>query len=197
MSSPATIAICIGHSRRIEGRRDGGAVSCKPQSTEWAYNDALGRMIVERLHDVHGIDAVLVNDYQGNGYGAAMRWLAAYLRGLGNIKLAVELHFNAADNPQARGHEWLHWHASTKGKLLAAELSTSYSLTLPGIPARGVKALDDSARGAEFVRLTHCPAVICEPGFGSNQTDWDNLRLNPERIAAAIATALAANVKRL
>lgn len=197
MSSPATIAICIGHSRRIDGRRDGGAVSCKPQSTEWAYNDALGRMIVERLHDQFGIDAELVNDYQGSGYGAAMRWLAGYLRGLGKIKLAVELHFNSADNAQARGHEWLHWHASSKGKLLAAELSTAFSLAQPKIPARGVKALDDGSRGAEFVRLTHCPAVICEPGFGSNQADWDALRLNPELIALTLATALASAVKRL
>jgi hypothetical protein len=26
--------------------------------------------------------------------------------------------------------------------------------------------------GAQFLRLTHCPAAITEPIFGSNETDW-------------------------
>ena len=192
------IAICIGHSRRIENdHRDGGAESCVPLSSEWQYNDALGRLIVERLHDAHGLDAILVNDYQGGSYGSAMRWLAGYLRGLGTIKLAVELHFNSADDPQANGHEWLHWHASPKGRLVAAILAMEMTLSRLGIRSRGVKAIDGGDRGGEFLRLTHCPAVICEPFFGSNAQDWQLARQQPEAIAIVIAQALAQALPRL
>jgi N-acetylmuramoyl-L-alanine amidase len=195
--NPATIAICVGHSRRVHGRREGGAVSCEPASSEWAFNDALGRLVIERLHDAHGLTAILVNDYQGESYGGAMRWLAGYLRGLGNIKLAVELHFNSADDPKANGHEWLHWHASPKGKLVAAILAMEMTLSRLGIRSRGVKAIDGGDRGGEFLRLTHCPAVICEPFFGSNAQDWETARAQVEALAATIARALAEAMPRL
>lgn len=41
-----------------------------------------------------------------------------------------------------------------------------------GIPARGTKPRTSADRGGEFLRLTHCPAVICEPFFGDNAADW-------------------------
>ena len=195
--NPATIAICIGHSRRIHGRRDGGAESCAPISTEWAYNDALSRRIIEILHDAYGIPAILINDYQGESYGAAMRWLAAYLRGLRGIKLAVELHFNSADDPQANGHEWLYWHASPKSKMVADLLTTAMTLSHLGIRSRGAKPIDGGARGGEFLRLTHCPAVICEPFFGSHAKDWETARTRVDTIAATIADALARSLPRL
>jgi N-acetylmuramoyl-L-alanine amidase len=197
MSSPATIAICIGHSRRVTGSLDGGAESCDSVSSEWAFNDALGRLIVERLHEAHGLTAILVNDYKGESYGSAMRWLAGYLRGLGNIKLAVELHFNSDEDPAANGHEWLYWHASPKGKLVAAVLAMEMTLSHLGIRSRGVKPKDSGDRGSEFLRLTHCPAVICEPFFGSNAKDWETARRQPEAIAIAIAQALASVLPRL
>lgn len=192
-----SVAICIGHSRRIDGRREGGAESCAPVSTEWAFNDALGRKIVELLHDRHEIPAILINDYEGDGYGAAMRWLAARLRAEGDIKLAVELHFNSDDDPDANGHEFLHWHTSQKGKLVAAILAMEMTLSHLPIRSRGVKPIKSGGRGDQFLRLTHCPAVICEPFFGSNARNWETARANPEIIAAAIAKAIATALQRL
>lgn len=184
------IALCIGHSRRVGAFRDGGAVSCAPATQEWEYNLELARLIAARLHDAHGITAEIVSEYEGAGYSAAMRWLAARLRSL-DVTLAVELHFNSADSPAARGHEWLYWHASRQGKELAALLSVSLSLAKTGIPARGAKAVEPGDRGGEFLRLTHCPAVICEPFFGSNPADWDYARNHTSLLAAHMASALA------
>lgn len=196
MNAPQ-IAICIGHSRLgYNGQRDGGAVSCAPETQEWDYNLELGRLIAERLHDAHGITAEIVNAYEGTGYRGAMRWLAARLKSLG-VKLAVELHFNSADSPKARGHEWLHWHASANGRGLAAELHNHFSLAMTGIPPRGVKAIQPSERGGEFLRLAHCPAVICEPFFGSNSEDWHYARTNPGVLAEAMAAGLAQALARL
>lgn len=196
MNAPQ-IAICIGHSRLgYDGKRDGGAVSCAPELQEWDYNRHLACLIAERLHDAHGITVTIVGTYEGTGYRGAMRWLAARLESLG-VKLAVELHFNSAESPQARGHEWLHWHASPAGRGLAAELHNHFSLAMTGIPARGVKAVGHGQRGAEFLRLTHCPAVICEPFFGSSSEDWDYARTNPGVLADAMAAGLAQALARL
>lgn len=197
MSEPASIAICIGHSRRRpDGSVEGGAISHDGTSSEWNYNRNLARLVATELQEAHGLPAILVNDYQGASYGAAMRWLAGYLRGLGKIKLAVELHFNSAEVPTARGHEWLYWHASPQGKRLAAALNLEMRWGFPSIPARGAKALDSGARGAEFLRLTHCPAVICEPFFGSNAQDWETASTHQEGIARCIAGALSSAITR-
>lgn len=192
MKDPATIALCVGHSRHINGRRDGGAVAADGKTFEWEYNSDLADRIATILAQDHGLSAVIVDDYQGTGYTPAMKWLAGKLRSFGNIKLAVELHFNAA-NGTARGHEWLHWSTSTKGKRLATELHLAFAaeFSQAEFPARGVKRLTGADRGAEFVKLTHCPAVICEPFFGDNPQDWKMAASHRASIATAIAAGIA------
>lgn len=190
------IAICIGHSRWAGGRRDGGAVSCPPAVNEWEYNVVLGRAVARRLRDVHGIAAEVFAEYLGTGYSGSMHWLAWQLRELG-VRLAAELHFNSAEDPAARGHEWLHWEGSAKGRLAAVELHTSMCALRSGIPARGVKQAGPGGRGAAFLRLTHCPAVICEPFFGTNRADWAWAREHAADLARAIAEGLAAALHRL
>ena len=193
MKDPATVALCVGHSRRMPaGNTEGGAVTHDGTTTEWQYNTILARMIAAELYDTHGIQAFLINDYGPRSYGEAMAWLARELRDLGNIRLAVELHFNAA-TPEAHGHEWLHWHSSKAGKLLATQLHLAMMRNVPGIKARGVKPKTSSDRGAEFLRRTHCPAVICEPFFGSHPNDWRIGRQHQAAIARAIAAGIAAS----
>lgn len=177
------VAICVGHSRH----GDNGAVSVTGVS-EHAYNCELARMTSSILTS-RGIPTVVIDDYEGLGYGAAMRWLAGRLRAL-DVAFAAELHFNAA-GPTATGHEFLHWHSSKHGKQLAAAFSEAMHALVPEIPSRGLKPIDRSARGSEFLRLTHCPAIICEPGFGSNPRDWKVLTARKQAIAEAYARALS------
>jgi N-acetylmuramoyl-L-alanine amidase len=192
------IALCVGHSRRLaDGTPEGGAITCDGGTSEWEWNAALARLIAAELHDAHGIAAEIVNDYGPRGYGSAMRWLGGTcLRGFPGLRLAVELHFNSADDPAASGHEWLYWPGSIKGKLAATELHLAMCRDFPAIRPRGVKIPPD-ARGAAFLRETPCPAVIAEPFFGSNPRDWDAARARPEKLAATLAAGLAAALRRM
>lgn len=192
MSSPATIALCVGHSRLIGPRREGGAESVAGIS-EWRYNSDLARLIATELEDMHQLLPVIVDLYEGNGYSSAQRWLAAHLRSLGNIRLAVELHFNSSDSPAATGHEWLYWHNSKHSLAAAVELSRAMHRAFPELPARGCKPRDGGARGAEFLRLTPCAAVIAEPFFGSCPGDWKLATAQKLKLAGAMAAGIAAS----
>lgn len=180
------VALCIGHSRFIGSRRDSGASSVDGTS-EWEYNSRLAPIIATRLRDL-GCKIHIVDRYEGAGYGTAMRWLAGHLRSLGT-DIAIELHFNAA-TASATGHEWLYWHSSTRGKRLAECLRDEVGPVLE-TRSRGIMPRTFRDRGAEFLRLTHCPAVIAEPGFGSNFGDWKILTERIDRIGFAYAEAVA------
>lgn len=181
------IALCVGHSRKIAGLAEGGAVTHDGTMNEWRWNTGMAELIAKHLH-AHSVRSVIVSEYEGAGYGAAMRWLASHLKGLG-VTAAIELHFNSADNENATGHEWLYWHRSKAGERLAQFLEQEMNLTGTGIKSRGAKPIHEG-RGAEFLRLTHCPAVIAEPFFGSNPRDWKAARLFRPNIARAIAEGI-------
>ena len=189
------IALCIGHSRLVKGQPEGGARSGDGVS-EHQYWSIVAPMIESELADA-GVPAVIVDYYEGTGYTAAMRWLAGRLREL-DAAAAIELHFNSA-TPRATGHEWLYWHNSRRGRSLALSLDESFSDAFDGcLMARGAKPRTPEHRGAEFLRLTHCPAVIAEPFFGSNATDWriavDHRECAAESIAEGIAAWLEAGI---
>jgi len=80
--------------------------------------------------------------------------------------VGIELHFNAAAAEEARGTKMIHWPGSEEGKRLAATLQQT-TLNEMGLKSRGTEARDDLG----FLRYTDMPSVICEPAFGSNQSD--------------------------
>jgi YD repeat-containing protein len=169
------IALCVGHSRR----GDSGAASVDG-TTEWDYNCDLAERITSKTRQ----DVRVYNTYTGNGYTSAIRWLAKKLKADG-AQFAIELHFNAA-GPLASGHEWLYWHSSEKGRLLARALRDSIEDAFPQFTSRGIKMRQKGSRGASFLSLTHCPAVIAEPFFGTNQDDWKLATEHKEGLATAI-----------
>jgi N-acetylmuramoyl-L-alanine amidase len=182
------VALCVGHSRLVNGRVEGGAVSVGGCS-EHSYWSGTVQIIATALA-AGGIASAIIDRYQGEGYGAAMRCLAGRVREL-KAACAVELHFNDSDNPRACGHEWLYWHASERSKALADALETSLAYGVRDLTARGLKPITAADRGAEFLRLTHCPAVIAEPFFGSNSGDWKTAVDRQNKIACAIASGIA------
>jgi N-acetylmuramoyl-L-alanine amidase len=181
------IALCVGHSRRINGHPEGGAVSVGGVS-EWTYNCELAEMVRELLA-ASRVNARIYSNYEGGWYGTAQRWLASVLR-LDAATLAVEFHFNSSDNPAATGHEWLYWTTSKNGKRLAECLHSEMCLAVPQLKARGIKPKTASDRGAEFLKGTHCPAVIMEPFFGSHAGDWQTATDKRDDIARAIASGI-------
>jgi N-acetylmuramoyl-L-alanine amidase len=168
MSTPK-IGLCVGHSRQTNGHPEGGAVSVG-RIQEWKFNRELALLISAELTR-QGIASVIVDHYEGGSYGAAQAWLGGHLAAQG-VTVALELHFNSSDSIAATGHEWLYWHTSAAGKRLAVSLNAEMRLALPDLKARGAKPLAATDRGAGFLQQTRCPAVICEPFFGSNPSDW-------------------------
>jgi N-acetylmuramoyl-L-alanine amidase len=159
------IAICIGHSRS----GDSGAVSVTG-TTEHTFNTKIGNQVAALLADI-GQPVEVITHYEGNGYTAAQRWLGDYLKQR-NATLAIELHFNSSDNPKAQGFEYLHHEDSHRGAALARCLIDSHRARFPGSVSRGLQPIAPGGRGFEFLKRTPCPAVICEPFFGSNEAEW-------------------------
>jgi N-acetylmuramoyl-L-alanine amidase len=185
------IAICIGHSRIIKGRYDGGAYSPFLKINERDFNLQVASIMQVKLAK-RDIDSKIYSHYHGSGYGAAMQDIADQIKD-DKATLAVELHFNSA-TPTARGHEWLYWETSKRGKMIAESFEEAFSAAFPQIPSRGIKPIGRASRGGTFLRNTHCPAIITEPFFGSNDTDCR--LITPHLIASTYVTALSVFLKR-
>jgi N-acetylmuramoyl-L-alanine amidase len=162
------IAICIGHSRKIKERYDGGAYSPTLKSNERDFNLKVADHLQEMLF-LNGVKSIIIDDYKGIGYGTAIANLATSIKTKG-CNLAIELHFNSA-HPEANGHEWLFWETSKNGQRLAQCFHNAMAKSYPEATKRGLKPINEKSRGGHFLRSTHCPAIICEPFFGSNYKD--------------------------
>jgi len=155
--------------------------------SEWLFNRS---EIAPRLHAklrMMGHSPAIYHAYAGDSYEAAMIDIAGRLN-RDKMDVALELHFNSA-HAGASGHEWLYWNSSARSKALATWLDETFDDVAP-LPSRGLLPRFRSNRGALFLRLTHCPAVICEPFFGSNAQDWAWASANPDVIATCMAKAI-------
>ena len=181
------VGIYVGHSRSGDkGAQSVGGVS------EWDWNSKVAHMLKGKLDDA-GIDCYVVDHYEGGTYGAAMTWVSADATSQG-ATLAIELHFNAA-SPSAKGFEYLYWHTSTKGQKLAdAFIEAQKALNTPA-PSRGAKPADGGDRGSGFLSKTPCPAIICEPFFGSNQDEWNYWSNRPSVLANVYCKAIKSYLK--
>jgi N-acetylmuramoyl-L-alanine amidase len=178
----SVIGICIGHSRS----GDEGAVNTDGVS-EHTFNSEVGHLTAELLrgkgHTVHVIDG-----YSGSSYSGAIHWVSDHLAKLGTT-VAVELHFNSA-LPHVEGHEWIHWHRSAKGQLLASCFNQIFKEAFPEAKIRGIKPAYKNDRGSLFLRVTRCPAIILEPFFGSSKKETELYTQSKPALASAYAKAL-------
>jgi len=175
------IALCVGHSRRIDhpgvnaqgSTNDGGAISADGSTNEWSFWRHIAYMTKNAIpaweHDVRVYDV-----YEGPSYTAAMTDMASRVRG---CDLAIELHYNAY-NGRAQGREAFYWHSSTNGEAFARILLDVQGRIMGeeeggGFPFRGVKPATRDTRGAQFLRKTHAIACLWEPLFGDNIGEWE------------------------
>jgi hypothetical protein len=174
------IGLVIGHSRYIDGRRDGGAVAADGKTNEWEFNSHVARLARAALQAKgHAVNIYDANP--ANGYTKAMIWIGEQMKRDG-IQVAAELHFNFLDgvnDNKGHGHEWLYWHTSIKGKILAQCFSDAEKRIIPAVVTRAILPRKDG-RGAAFLENTYCPTVVGEPFFGDD--DWD--KVTPEKVAA-------------
>lgn len=164
-NDPKRVAICVGHSRIGDsGARSVGGVS------EWAFNTIIAADLHGRLTK-RGYFSEAIAHYPVGTYSQAMRWLAKHLK-KGKFDIAIELHFNSFSSSIARGHEYLFYAKSKKGKELAQCFSDSHAEIMPNQTNRGIKPIDSGGRGAGFLKGVKPVAVICEPFFGSRPAEW-------------------------
>jgi len=104
--------------------------------------------------------------------------------------VAIELHFNAAAAEEARGTKMIHWPGSDDGKRLAETLQRT-TLDKMGLSSRGTEGRDDLG----FLRYTDMPSVICEPAFGSNQSDGFKLLSRLPELMRAYRTAIVEHLR--
>lgn len=177
------VAICVGHSRIGDtGARSVGGVN------EWVYNKAVAQELQSELEH-HGIKSTIISHYPRKTYLGAMTWLRIQLDHIG-ATLAIELHFNAADNPDAQGFEYLHA-GSPRGMHLASCLAHAHSQSIPFQQRnRGIKAVARAERGGGFLHRVKPTAVIAEPFFGTNPDEWNFYRSNAPTLAKAYAAAI-------
>lgn len=181
------IAIVVGHSRI----GDRGAISVG-NVYEHTYNKEVANLLSEELTRLHQANLV-VNEIPRKGYEHAMNWLADFLHRAG-AKVALELHFNSA-GAEANGREFLYYIASKRGRALATCLNEAQGQQFPSQFDRGIKSrrwgngfIDN--RGWQFLGFTRCPAVICEPFFGSNRVEWETFKNAKSQLAAAYAQGI-------
>lgn len=180
-----TVAICVGHARI----GDTGAQSYFGL-TERAYNGRVAQHTASFLQRL-GFSPVVFDHYPHRGYGDAMKWLCQQVKAAG-CTLAVELHFNSADNAQAKGSEFLYWHTSNASRKAAAAFDAQFAKDYPALTRRGLLPRGPADNGAGFLRGTHCPAVILEPFFGSNKAEALFFRDHQRELGQTYAHAIAA-----
>jgi N-acetylmuramoyl-L-alanine amidase len=163
------VAICVGHSRLNDaGAKSVGGVS------EWEYNNAVAIFLNEKLKEFRT-------------YRKAMAWVRERTWVFDAV---VELHFNSFSNSAAKGFEYLYCAGSENGERLAQSFIDQHSATIPGQVDRGAKPISTGERGNLFLIKTKPPAVICEPFFGSNPTEWVLFDGNQEQLSELYADAL-------
>lgn len=173
------VAICIGHKGKGTGATSWNGVD------EWEYNCGVGAHLQNFLTD-YGISSFIGSRDTSHGYSQAMKTYGRQCR-YHKAKVAVELHFNAAHN-SAHGSETLYYRKSSRGGLLAHAVADSLHEEFPDIALRGnrgTKPRLKTDRGGKFLYYTPCPAIIPEPFFATNPSDWS--KVNRGGIARAIA----------
>jgi len=101
-------------------------------------------------------------------------------------RCAIELHFNGFRDRAVHGTEMLYWNESWSGRNLADLLQDRVTDCL-GTRNRGAKPIHD---GYPFLRLSTMPAVICEPGYGTNPQDANRLVRKQDLLLDAYRSAI-------
>jgi N-acetylmuramoyl-L-alanine amidase len=174
----AKVAICVGHSRQ----GDKGAESVNGV-TEWTYNRDVAEYLFTELGK-RGIDSKIFHRYAGLDYPSAMKWLAAQVKDYG-ADCALELHFNSA-GAMASGFEVLCFdpRKDIPSTRFAKSVLDKMAKAWPEGRNRNVKWAE---RGRLFIESLPCPAIIVEPFFGSNTSDWERWKNAQAELAGIYA----------
>ncbi|MFQ3237431.1 MAG: N-acetylmuramoyl-L-alanine amidase [Paraglaciecola sp.] len=187
MANGQEVAICVGHTP--SGRGSGAQNKFAVIKDEHKWNEEVALL----LRDILSRRGALPHIYYrtDGGYGTFVMKQAKEMRAKQpNCECAIELHYNAADDPKAKGCEFLCY--SDFGVRLARELSNAYKAQFPGITLRRDKGVykRSSGNGVGWLKTVPPPAVIVEPFFASNQKEMAFFDVNKRELAMAYARGI-------
>ena len=156
------VGVCIGHNSKKHG-----AYSKANNQCEFAYY----KDVVEELKklDKDNIFDYFERDSNAKSYGQEMRGVLEEMNGNGeNYQLIIELHFNAAGNPDVKGAEILCYEKSRMGVPLSRELLNRLCKEFD-LKNRGIKGIKNAnERGGYGIMKSSYPYILIEPFFCSN-----------------------------
>lgn len=173
------IMLMPGHAKYFG---DPGAVNTNLGLTEYDIVKDVALKVFE-LDDIDGVDIVLKarNSSYGKLAAEVNEWNPDYL---------IEIHLNAANDPNIQGTETLYYHSSTKGKNMASIFQKELVKALK-YADRGIKPKTKGDRGAALLQGTKCPSVILEGYFLSGIKSKDDTKVTE------YATAIINGIKEL
>ncbi len=187
------IAICVGHT--VSGNGSGAQNKYARIKDEHKWNEEIAIQVRDILIRQGASPRIY---YRTDGsYSTFIAKQSREMRQLQpDCKCALELHYNAAANPQAKGCEFLCF--SNSGVSLARELVSAYKEQFADMKLRrdeGVYKIS-SGNGVGWLKTVPPPAVIAEPFFSSNEKEMLFFDSNKEALALAYAKGLLKFVAR-
>jgi len=156
---------------------------------EEEYCGGLVIQVVEALQDMGYRSYVHVHTIKP--YGTRQDVMAATCKSVApHARVAVELHANA-HNGFVAGHESLY--ANTPA--LATAIEDAMDVSFPDKPSRGIKQRL-TGNGSGFLRKAPCPAVIVEPFFIDNNSEYIYFKQYKAKLAGTIARGIASFIDR-
>ena len=164
----------VGHNKRAQG-----AIRTTDGRTEYDWNGELARLIQD--HDPTGI-RIFRRTY-GGGYSQEIDRVYGEVDAWG-ADLSVELHFNSAPSPDAKG--CLTLTSGTSKSLVLAECVHAKSLAVMGGEDDGINVRARRERGGRSLWQGKAPAIMTEPYFGSNADECRVADRHMDELAEAI-----------
>lgn len=181
-----SMALVVGHEPKAQGAagRVTGTDGKEMTVSEYPYNVLVSAKVRALLAGERGLVVHDVRRHICGGYSG----MIGFVNGL-KVDFALELHFNAAENPQANGCEMLFWHTSERSRAFAGVMQAAVRGRWL-LADRGIKPIITGGRGAPFLSRTKMPAVIAEPFFGSNRKEMQDAMDRVDTLAAGYADGL-------
>lgn len=171
------LAIIVGHSKEKSG-------ACSDDGlTEYLYNTGVAHNIwnYSEKHPEIDVELFFRDGKTIKEVANSVNFWAANC----DKAVALELHCNASDNPNASGTEVL-FDVNPPGNRILARQMQKALVDLLGLKDRGIKQLDIYSRGHYSMDAIKIPSIIVEPAFLSCESDVAVLRLKQHEYAEVL-----------
>lgn len=156
------IALIVGHTQASQGDYGNEGLG------EYQFNDEFIEELWFTLPKQHSY-YIKYRSSDINSYTKQMVALHDQMDDIG-IDISIEFHFNGSSDSSVNGNEVLYCASSSRGESLASILDECLD-SLPNRD-RGIKPVSGKDRGAGFCCIGASIALITEPFFGSEQSDF-------------------------